>query len=133
MLHEDDRWVLTADNDGNIFIWDLLHDKKSTSVTTCAEINSFIPTNKNPKKCKGKQRLRYTGSNTTANTSEIVPWTRKDILTLREPSLGITHNQKPNSITSSNFAHTSNSNNCHCSATIFVVDTTNDTSLYTIR
>jgi len=134
MLHEDDRWVLTAGNDGNIFIWDLLHDEKSTSVTTCAEINSFIPTNKNPKKCKGKQRLRRTGSNTTANTTEIVPRTQKDILTLREPSLGIPHNQKPNCITSSNFAHTSNSNSCRaCSTTIFVADTTNDISVYTIR
>jgi hypothetical protein len=133
MLHEDDRWVLTAGNDGNILIWDLLQDQKSTSVTTCAEINSFIPTNKNQKKCKGKQRLRRTSSNATANTSEIVPQTRKDIVTLSQPSLGILHNQKPNCITSSNFAHTSNTNNCHCSTTIFVADTTNDISVYTIR
>lgn len=130
--HEDDRWILTAGNDGNIFIWDLLHDERNAS-NSCANNNIFIPTKKNPMKGKGNQRRNRSGANTTTKTSGSFYHTSQDILTLDKPSLGIPHNQKPNCITSSNFSHSNTSNNCSCSTTIFVADTTKDISVYTIR
>jgi hypothetical protein len=101
-MNEEDRLLISAGNDGNIIFWDIGYKDKAKTTS------SSIPSNKTT-----EQKTR-TG--------------RAVCQSLLSPSilLRISHGHKPNWITSSS------SNDAALPNSIFVADTTNNISVYTL-
>mmetsp|Transcript_20811 Transcript_20811/g.29677 ORF Transcript_20811/g.29677 Transcript_20811/m.29677 type:complete len:500 (-) Transcript_20811:636-2135(-) len=131
LSYGEDRLLLTAGNDGNILFWDIGWDNSNTTLTglLARQSKQPFPSNTgnhhklgfNNNKKKGKQNKKHASDRKHTNNSEAKG--EANIL------LGIPHAKKPNCITTNPFGANST---CIGPFSIFVADTTNDITVYTI-